>query len=86
MPRPRPSPAAAPNSASPEFHTGALNVNVVLRWEYRTGSTVFLVYTRGQEEADWSGRNPAFSLAPQALASGPTTDTILVKWSQYWNG
>jgi uncharacterized protein DUF5916/cellulose/xylan binding protein with CBM9 domain len=85
-PRPRPSPAEAPDAASPEFHTGALNVNVVLRWEYRTGSTLFLVYTRGQEEADWSGRNPPFSLAPQALASGPTIDTFLVKWSHYWAG
>jgi hypothetical protein len=85
-PRPRPSLAEAPNSAIPEFHTGALNVNLVLRWEYRTGSTLFVVYTRGQVEADWSGRDPPFSLAPQALASGPTIDTILVKWSHYFSG
>ena len=28
-----------------------LNVNVVLRWEYRLGSTLFLVYTRAQNPA-----------------------------------
>jgi hypothetical protein len=31
---------ALPNN--PDFQEGVLNVNVVLRWEYRLGSTLFL--------------------------------------------
>src|SRR5262249_8977925 len=33
-------------SPDPSFHTAVLNLNLVLRWEYRLGSTLFLVYTR----------------------------------------
>ena len=31
-----------------DFEEAALNVNVVLRWEYHLGSTLFLVYSRSQ--------------------------------------
>ena len=81
------APADRPTSgdgANPEFRSAALNVNVVLRWEYRTGSTLFAVYTRGQEEAEWD--RPPMSLAPRSLATGPTTDTVMVKWAHYWAG
>jgi hypothetical protein len=27
---------------------------------------------------------PPFSLAPRSLAAGPTSDTLLVKWSHYF--
>jgi hypothetical protein len=69
--------------AEPDFRTGALALNAVLRWEYRLGSTLFLVYRRGQTEPEWDGDDgPApRTLRPWALALGPTTDTILVKWS-----
>ncbi len=71
--------------ADPDFRSGALVVNAVLRWEYRLGSTLFLVYTRGQSEPEWDGgTGPApRTLRPWALAAGPTTDTILVKWSHW---
>ena len=82
-PIPRP---ASGDAASPESHSGVLNVNAVLRWEYHLGSTLFVVYTRSQDEGDWTGLGPPLSLAPQALASGPTTDTLMVKWSHYWGG
>ena len=36
---------------APDTLTATLNVNVVLRWEYRLGSTAFLVYTRAQTPA-----------------------------------
>src|SRR5207247_2402436 len=36
------------SAANPDFQTGALNVNVVARWEYTLGSTLFVVYTRAQ--------------------------------------
>ena len=88
--RPRPRPAAGDpfqGDASPEERTGALAVNAVLRWEYRLGSTFFLVYTRAQSEPGWDGASPApDTLRPWELGRGPTTDTILVKWSRLWTG
>ena len=65
-----------------DFRSVALAVNVVLRWEYRLGSTLFLVYTRNQRELGYedSAQQPA-SLRPHALGVGPTTDTAMVKWT-----
>jgi uncharacterized protein DUF5916 len=70
--------------ANGEGRDTALNLTVVLRWEYRLGSTIYLVYARSQEQ-DWSQRTSAipFTLEPRALAQGPTVDTFLVKWA-YW--
>ena len=43
-----------------------MNVNLVLRWEYRLGSTLFLVYTRAQTPALTvaPGNSAQFELAP----------------------
>lgn len=68
-----------------DFRDVALNLNFVLRWEYRLGSTLYLVYTRAQAEPDPEGP-PSRAIAPRALARGPTTDTILAKWTYFWNG
>jgi hypothetical protein len=77
-------PGGAP-SADPDFHRTALNLNAVLRWEYRLGSTLFLVYSRSATEAGLTdGQRPGSSLSPRGLGSGPTTDTFLVKWGWYW--
>jgi hypothetical protein len=73
-----------PGAPDPDFRDASLNLNVVLRWEYRLGSTLFLVYTRSQEEPE--GVEPGTSLAPQSLGSGITTDTILLKWTYWWSG
>ena len=66
-----------------DFREVGLNVNLVMRWEYRAGSTLFLVYTRSQAEPGDGVASP-HRLAPQALAHGPTTDSVLVKWTYYW--
>jgi hypothetical protein len=85
--------AAAPadRPARPDFHDTQLVLNAVLRWEYRPGSTLYAVYARSQAELPWSrGGFPDFapapaSLAPRALATGPATDSLLVKWA-FWTG
>jgi hypothetical protein len=80
------SPAFAPPGQgglqSPDFHDTILNVNAVLRWEWRLGSTLYAVWQRSQSELPWlgPGRPPA-SLAPGSL--GAATDTFLVKFT-YW--
>ncbi|MEO6418822.1 MAG: DUF5916 domain-containing protein, partial [Polyangiaceae bacterium] len=76
-------PAFAPLT-NPDFAQGVLNVNVVLRWEYRLGSLFYLVYTRAQ--------TPSVSLIPGergtldlgAVRKAPATDVILVKFSYWW--
>jgi hypothetical protein len=78
-------PGPAPTS-NPDFHHSALNINFVVRWEYRLGSILFLVYTRSQQELPWPGPDsPPTDLWPRALGPGPTTDSVMVKWSYWWN-
>lgn len=60
-----------------------LNLNAVLRWEFRPGSTLFLVYSRFQAPdlaLDGDAR-----LDFGALRNGPAADAIRLKLSYYWN-
>ncbi|KFE68379.1 DUF5916 domain-containing protein [Hyalangium minutum] len=78
--------ALTPTEAQADnFYDVALNLNVVLRWEYRLGSTLFLVYTRSQQGLPTpDGETPPATLLPRRLFSGPATDAVLLKWSYYW--
>jgi hypothetical protein len=77
--------APAPTT-NPDFQQGALDVNVVLRWEYRQGSLLYLVYTRSQ--------SPQVTLAPGEtgtlnlgdLGRAPAADALLLKLSYWWSG
>lgn len=74
---------------NPDFREGTLKVNVVLRWEYRLGSTLFLVYSRSQAELGYPDGSfdpsPPATLRPWRLGPGATDDTFLVKWSYWWS-
>jgi hypothetical protein len=80
--------AAYADWENPDFRDGALNVTVVLRWEYRLGSTLFLVYSRSQAELGYPDQpldpSPPATLRPSRLEEGPSTDTLLVKWTLRW--
>ncbi|MFL5352801.1 DUF5916 domain-containing protein [Archangium sp.] len=68
-----------------DFHDVGLNLNVVLRWEYRLGSTLYVVYTRGQQRFPVEdGVQPPHTLLPQGLLAGAANDALMVKWSWYW--
>ena len=70
----------------PDFHDAAFNLNVVLRWEYRLGSTLYLVYTRNQSVLGVApGQQPTSGLLPLRLGPGPTVDTFQVKWSYFFD-
>jgi hypothetical protein len=75
--------------SNPDFHESTLVVNVVLRWEYRLGSLLYLVYSRNQSELGYPDNgydpSPPSTLRPTRLGPGPTTDTFLVKWSYWWS-
>ncbi|WP_224368630.1 DUF5916 domain-containing protein [Hyalangium versicolor] len=67
------------------FYDVALNLNLVLRWEYRLGSTLFFVYTRSQLGLPTpDGDVPPATLRPRRLFAGPATDAVMLKWSYYW--
>ena len=62
-----------------------LNVNVVLRWEYRLGSTLFVVYTRAQDPALVPAANGVgFQVRP--LYEGRAADNVLMVKLAYWFG
>jgi hypothetical protein len=70
----------------PASHDAAVNVNAVLRWEYRLGSTLYVVYTRSQRERPpGAGRGVPSDIGSPELFRGPLTETFLVKWS-WWRG
>jgi hypothetical protein len=77
--------AASPMSPATDtdFEEAALNVNVVLRWEYLLGSTLFLVYTRSQVPAVSMLSGPG-RLDFGALGTRASADVLLFKLSYWW--
>ncbi len=67
---------------NPNFRYLSLRGNAVLRWEYRRGSTLFLVWQHGREDSNHQG---TFSLRQglDQLFAAPATNTLLVKLN-YW--
>ena len=67
---------------TPDFNLRLFNSNVVLRWEYRPGSALFLVWSQARSHTDETG---AFDLDGDArvLFGAPATNVFLVKFS-YW--
>jgi hypothetical protein len=81
MPVPSGMPAAI---ANPDSVLATLNVNLVLRWEYRLGSTLFVVYTRAQNPALVpAAGGTSFELRPiwQGRAA---EDVVLFKLAYWW--
>ena len=69
---------------NPDFNTKSMRTNTVLRWEYRPGSTLFVVWNRSS--ADDTGR--ACSRPWQDLGSAFAADgshVFMIKMN-YWLG
>jgi hypothetical protein len=69
----------------PTFTFRSLRGNAVLRWEYRPGSTLFVVWTRSSRIPDLPRGNIQFSDDASALFPGPSENIFLVK-ATYWLG
>jgi hypothetical protein len=69
---------------NPDLEEAALNVNVVLRWEYKIGSTFFLVYSRSQIPAVGTLGDAPATLDYHALGRRASADVILLKLSYWW--
>ena len=67
---------------NPDFSYRSLRGNAVLRWEYRPGSTLFLVWT---QSCSSYGANPAFNAAQdfRRLCQGRSDNVLAVKVN-YW--
>jgi hypothetical protein len=67
---------------NPDFTYRSLRGNAVLRWEYRPGSTVFLVWTQACSSY---GSSPAFNAAGdfRRLCQGRSDNVVAVKLN-YW--
>jgi hypothetical protein len=75
---------APPPSTNPDTEEGVLNINVVLRWEYLLGSTLFLVYTRSQAPIQTLAPGQAAGLDLGAIPRGPAADVVMLKLTYWW--
>lgn len=68
----------------PDFNFRELRSNVVLRWQYKPGSTAFLIWSHGQSDVVTDGR---FDLGHdlRALGNADSEDVVMVKVT-YWLG
>jgi len=76
--------ASGTNPSDADFEQAALNMNVVLRWEYRLGSTLFVVYSRSQAPDVRLGDFEPAALRPRDIGRVPAVDILLVKLSFWW--
>jgi hypothetical protein len=76
-------PAAAFTQANPDFNLRSLRGNAVVRWEYRPGSTLFLVWTRTSSDFAQTVGDFSFSRDTDALFGAKADNIFLVKVN-YW--
>jgi hypothetical protein len=70
--------------ADPSFNVKHFNANAVLRWEYRPGSTLFVVWSQQRDHATADGRfAPRRDAARLFGAPGPN---VLAIKASYWLG
>jgi hypothetical protein len=69
-------------AGNPDFDYRSFRTTNVLRWEYKPGSALFVVWQQGREDVLDSGR---FRFGPdfRGVFGAPARNVFLVKWS-YW--
>jgi hypothetical protein len=76
-------PAAPFTQDNPDFNIRSLRGNAVLRWEYRPGSTLFLVWTRTSSDFAQGVGDFSFSRDTDALFGAKADNIFLIKVN-YW--
>jgi hypothetical protein len=71
-------------SLNPDLEEPVLNLNLVFRWEYRLGSTLYFVYTRSQspELSLMTGQRAMLDIG--AIRKAPASDVLLLKLTYWW--
>jgi len=76
---------ALPGPASnPDFQQGAMNVNTSIRWEYRLGSVIALVYARTQYPKVPLSDTDEGRLTLRSIAAASAVDYLYLKLSYFW--
>jgi hypothetical protein len=68
-----------------DFNYTALNSTFILRWEYRPGSTLYVVWTRAMSETNDAINNLEFSRDVKNLFSQNAENVFLIKISYWWS-
>ncbi len=68
----------------PDFDVRELNSNLVIRWEYRPGSAIFLVWSQVRDESALAG-DLEFREQLDRLFSAPSHDVVLLKVSKWFS-
>jgi hypothetical protein len=76
-------PYVPPRDSPNCFDVRQLRSNAVVRWEYRPGSTVFLVWTHGRDGADPADAERPWTAEYRSLFALHPENTLLVKIA-YW--
>ena len=69
-------------SGNPDFNYRSFRTTNVLRWEYRPGSALFVVWQQGREDQSGQGTFK-FDRDFGRIFEAPAVNVFLVKWS-YW--
>jgi Domain of unknown function (DUF5916) len=77
-------PAASFRLADPDFNVKSLRANGVLRWEFRLGSALYLVWTQRRLDQAHPG-DFAFGRDARALLRAPSDDVFMIKVA-WWLG
>ena len=68
---------------NPDFDARFLNANLVIRWEYTPGSTVFFVWSQSRENTDLLAPDGSFRQGLDDLLSAHPEDIFLIKFSKW---
>jgi hypothetical protein len=68
-----------------DFNYKALTLNLILRWEYLPGSTLYIVWTQARDQYLTNYGDFRFSRDFNDLFSTPQTNTFLIKANYWWN-
>jgi hypothetical protein len=77
--------AASYSFSQPDFNFRQLRSTVVLRWEYRPGSTVFAIWSHGQTSDSFDDGRFRFGRDFSDLTSARSENIVMVK-ANYWIG
>jgi hypothetical protein len=69
---------------NPDFNVVSLRGNAVLRWEYRPGSTIYLVWTQSRSDNASVG-DFQFGNSLSRMFGAPADNIFLVKVTYWWN-
>lgn len=70
---------------NPDFAIKSLRGNAVLRWEYKPGSTLYLVWTQNRWDNTINDGTFSFSRSASHLVHTRPDNILMIKWTYWWN-